>query len=158
MVALDQLVPQNHLVRKMEAILEFSFIYDEVKDVYSEVGRPSIDPFMLINLTFIQYTFGICSMRQTITEVETNLAYRWFLGFVVHNNVPHFSTFGKNYIRLFEDPGLFERIFYRILEEAREKKLISTEHIFIDSTHVKASTNKHKLEKKVVKISHLLFT
>ena len=66
MVALDQLVPQEHLVRKMEAALDFSFIYDLVKDVYSEVGRPSIDPVILIKLSFIQYTFGIRSMRQTI--------------------------------------------------------------------------------------------
>jgi transposase len=81
MVALDQLVPQDHLVRKMEAAIDFSFIYDVVKDVYSEVGRPSIDPVILIKLTFVQYTFGIRSMRQTIAEVETNLVYRWFLGY-----------------------------------------------------------------------------
>lgn len=63
MVALDQLVPLNHLVRKREATIDFSFIYDVVKDVYSEVGRPSIDPVILIKLTFIQYTFGIRSMH-----------------------------------------------------------------------------------------------
>ena len=91
MVTLDQLVPQDHLVRKMEAALDFSFIYDLVKDVYSESGRPSIDPVILIKLTFIQYTFGIRSMRQTIAEVETNLAYRWFLGYGFHDKVPHFS-------------------------------------------------------------------
>jgi hypothetical protein len=88
MVALDQLVPQEHLVRKMEAVLDFSFNYDLVKDVYSEVGRPSIDPVILIKLTFIQYTFGIRSMRQTISEGETNMAYRWFLGYGFHDKVP----------------------------------------------------------------------
>jgi len=78
MIALDGLVPANHLVRKIEAVIDFSFIYDLVKDVYSEVGRPSIDPVILIKLTFIQYTFGILSMRQTIEELKTNMAYRWF--------------------------------------------------------------------------------
>jgi transposase len=151
MVALDQLVPQEHLVRKMESALDFSFIYDLVKDVYSEVGRPSIDPVILIKLTFIQYTFGIRSMRQTIAEIETNMAYRWFLGYGFHDKVPHFSTFGKNYERRFKDTDLFEQIFYRILKTAAEKKFISAEHIFIDSTHVKASANKHKFEKKVVR-------
>ena len=68
MVALDQLVPQEHLVRKMESALDFSFIYDLVKDVCSEVGRPSVDPVILIKLTFIQYTFGIRSLRQTIAK------------------------------------------------------------------------------------------
>lgn len=150
-VTLDQLVPPNHLVRKMEAALDFSFIYELVKDLYSEVGRPSIDPVVLIKLTIIQYTFGIRSMRKTIEEVETNLAYRWFLGFGFHDKVPHFSTFGKNYERRFKDTDLFEQIFYRILKNASEKKLISSEHVFVDSTHVKASANKRKFEKKVVR-------
>lgn len=75
----------------------------------------------------------------------------WFLGFGFYDKVPHFSTFGKNYERLFKDTDLFEQIFYRILKEASDKKLISSEHIFIDSTHVKASANKRKFEKKVVR-------
>ncbi|MCM3068654.1 transposase, partial [Priestia flexa] len=79
MITLNQLVPASHLVRKIEAALDFSFIYDLVKDMYSEIGRPSIDPVILIKLTFLQYTFGIRSMRQTIEQVETNMAYRWFL-------------------------------------------------------------------------------
>jgi transposase len=152
MIALDQLVPANHLVRKMEAALDFSFIYSLVQDMYStERGRPSIDPVVLIKMVFIQYTFGIRSMRQTIEEIKTNMAYRWFLGYGFYDTVPHFSTFGKNYERRFEDTGLFEQIFYRILNEAAEKKLISSDHVFIDSTHVKASANKNKFEKKVVR-------
>jgi transposase len=151
MVALDELVPADHLVRKIEAAINFSFIYDLVKDKYSEKGRPSIDPVILIKLTFIQYTFGIRSMRQTIEELKTNMAYRWFLGYGFHDKVPHFSTFGKNYERRFKDSDLFEQIFYRILKTAAEKNLISTEHVFVDSTHVKASANKRKFEKKVVR-------
>ena len=99
MIALDQLVPANHLIRKIEAAIDFSFIYDLVKVIYSEVGRPSIDPVILIKLTLIQYTFGIRSIRKTIEEIETNMAYRWFLGYGFHNKVPHFSSFGKNYER-----------------------------------------------------------
>jgi transposase len=151
MITLDQLVPPNHLVRKMEAAIDFTFIYDLVKDMYSEVGRPSIDPVILVKLTFIQYTFGIRSMRKTIEEVETNMAYRWFLGYGFHDKVPHFSTFGKNYERRFKDTDLFEQIFYRILMTAANKKLISAEHVFVDSTHVKASANKRKFEKKIVR-------
>jgi transposase len=89
MITIDQLVPPNHLVRKMEAAIDFTFIYDLVKEMYSEVGRPSIDPVILVKLTFIQYTFGIRSMRKTIEEVETNMAYRWFLGYGFHDKVPH---------------------------------------------------------------------
>lgn len=152
MITLEQLVPENHLVRKVEAAIDFSFIYPLVEGMYStERGRPSIDPVILIKMTFIQYMFGIRSMRKTIEEIETNLAYRWFLGYGFYDKVPHFSTFGKNYERRFKDTDLFEQIFYRILKEASDKKLISAEHVFIDSTHVKASANKRKFEKKVVR-------
>lgn len=151
MIALDQLVPADHLVRKMEATIDFSFIYPMVEDLYStERGRSSIDPVILVKMAFIQYTFGIRSMRQTIKEIETNMAYRWFLGFGFYDKVPHFSTFGKNYERRFEETDIFEQIFYRILEEAADKKLLRNEHVFIDSTHVKANANKNKFEKKVV--------
>ncbi|QCJ43349.1 IS1182 family transposase [Bacillus sp. S3] len=152
MITLEQLVPVNHLVRKVEAAIDFSFIYPLVQEMYSaERGRPSIDPVVLIKMAFIQYMFGIRSMRKTIEEIETNLAYRWFLGYGFHDKVPHFSTFGKNYERRFKDTDLFEQIFYRILKQAAEKKLVSSEHVFIDSTHVKASANKRKFEKKVVR-------
>jgi len=151
MITIDQVVPQDHLVRKLEAAIDFSFIYPLVEKLYSTLGRPSIDPVVLIKMTFIQYVFGIRSMRQTIKEIETNVAYRWFLGFGFHTNVPHFSTFGKNYERRFKDTDLFEQIFYRILKEITDKDLLSADHVFIDSTHVKASANKRKFEKKVVR-------
>jgi transposase len=93
MIALEQLVPANLLMHKLEASIDFSFIYPLVQDMYSyERGRPSIDPVILIKMTFIQYTFGIRSMRRTFEEIETNLAYRWFLGFGFYDKVPHFST------------------------------------------------------------------
>jgi transposase len=108
-IAIDQLVPEEHLVRKIEAAIDFSFIYPLVENLYSTLGRPSIDPVVLIKMTFIQYVFGIRSMRQTIKEIETNVAYRWFLGFGFYTEVPHFSTFGKNYERRFKETDLFEQ-------------------------------------------------
>lgn len=120
MVTLEQFVPKNHLVRKIEAAIDFPFIYPLVQDMYSlDRGRPSIDPVVLIKMTFIQYMFGIRSMRKTIEDLETNLAYRWFLGFGFHDKVPHFSTFGKNYDLRFKDTDLFEQIFYRIFNHLR---------------------------------------
>jgi len=150
-LTIDQLVPQDHLVRKLEAAIDFSFIYPLVENLYSSLGRPSIDPVVLFKMTFIQYVFGIRSMRQTIKEIETNMAYRWFLGFGFHTEVPHFSTFGKNYARRFQDTDVFEQIFYRILKEIMKKGLLHADHVFIDSTHVKASANKRKYDKKVVR-------
>ena len=150
-LSIDQLVPEDHLVRKLEKAIDFSFIYPLVEKLYSGVGRPSIDPVVLFKMVFIQYIFGIRSMRQTIKEIETNMAYRWFLGFGFYTEVPHFSTFGKNYVRRYHDSDVFEEIFYHILKEITDKGLLSADHVFIDSTHVKASANKRKYDKKVVR-------
>ncbi|MFL8939364.1 transposase, partial [Rossellomorea oryzaecorticis] len=125
MVALDELVPEDHLVRKVEQAIDFEFIYDLVEDKYClDNGRPGIDPVVLIKMVFTQYLFGIRSMRQTIKEIETNVAYRWFIGYSFKEKIPHFSTFGKNYARRFHDTDLFEQIFYRILKEAMTKGLV----------------------------------
>ena len=114
--SLEELVPEDHLVRKLENAIDWSFIYELVKDSYCEDnGRPSLDPVILIKLAVIQFMFGIRSMRQTIQEIKVNMAYRWFLGLGLHDSVPHFSTFGKNYMRRFQNTDLFERIFQRIL-------------------------------------------
>ena len=150
-VSLDELVPSDHLVRKIEKAIDFTFIYDLVKDKYSEDnGRPSIDPVVLIKIVFIQYLFGIKSMRQTIKELETNVAYRWFIGYDFTQPVPHFSTFGKNYARRFQDTDLFETIFAHILGEALKHRFVNSSVMFIDSTHVKANANKKKYRKTIV--------
>ena len=145
-ISLEDLVPANHLVRKLDAAMDFSFIYDEVKDLYKPYGRESIDPVVLIKITFIQYIFGIPSMRRTIEEIEVNFAYRWFLGYGMNEKIPHFSTFGKNYSRRFEGTDIFEKIFKRILEEAYRCNLIKDEQVFIDGSHIKASANTHKYQ------------
>jgi transposase len=151
MLTIDQLVPEEHLVRKLESAIDFSFIYPLVENLYSGLGRPSIDPVVLFKMIFIQYIFEIRSMRQTIKEIETNMAYRWFLGFGFYTEVPHFSTFGKNYERRYHETGVFEDIFYHILKEIMDRGLLSVDHLFVDSTHVKASANKRKYDKKVVR-------
>lgn len=150
-VCIDQLVPEDHILRKIDAAVDFDFIYDLVEDKYSEDnGRPSIDPVMLIKIPIIQYLFGIKSMRQTIKEIEVNVAYRWFLGLGFYDKVPHFSTFGKNYKRRFEGTDLFEQIFTNILMQCMKQGLVDTDTMFVDSTHVKAAANRHKRKKIVV--------
>lgn len=144
LICLEDLVPQDHLVRKLEYAIDFNFIYDEVKDLYGDVGRGSIDPVSLIKIVLVQYMFGIRSMRQTIKEIEVNFAYRWFCGFGLTGSVPHFSTFGKNYVRRFKDNDIFEKIFNRILSEAVENGFVDTKAIYMDSTHIKANANRKK--------------
>ena len=151
MVSLEDLVPKEHLVRKLEAAIDWSFIYEFVEPLYSEDnGRPSLDPVTLIKLPILQYMFGIRSMRRTVQEAEENNAYRWFLGLGMQDKAPHFTTFSKNYTRRFQDTDLFEQIFQRILKECVEAGLVDPSVVFVDSTHVKARANGKKYEDKIV--------
>ena len=157
-VSVEQLVPENHLLRKIEAAIDWNFIYEMVEDKYSaDNGRPSISPVTLIKIPFIQYLYGIRSMRQTIKEIEVNVAYRWFLGLGFTDKVPHFTTFGKNYTRRFKDTDIFEQIFTRILEECIKHKLVDPKEIFIDATHVKACANGKKSVTETVKKEALFY-
>lgn len=149
-LSLDDLVPEDHLVRKLENAIDWDFIYELVEDKYSQDnGRPSVDPVTLIKLPVLQYMFGIRSMRQTIKEADVNMAYRWFLGLGIHDPVPHFSTFGKNYTRRFKGTDLFEQIFQRILSECFKAGMVDPSVVFVDSTHVKARANGKKYHDEI---------
>lgn len=153
MVCIEDLVPKDHILRDIDKAIDFSFIYGEVKDLYSaDTGRPSIDPVVLFKIVLIQYTFGIRSMRQTIKEIEVNNAYRWFLGYDLLEPIPHFSTFGKNYSRRFAGTDIFEKIFTHILEEAVKAGFVDASAVFIDATHIKANANNKKYVNELVKL------
>ena len=149
MLCMDDMVPQNHMLRLIDKAIDWTFIYELVEEKYCpDNGRPSMDPVMLIKIPFIQYLYGIKSMRQTIKEIEVNVAYRGCLGLDMLDPGPHFSTFGKNYTRRFKDTDLFEQIFAKILEDCMKFKLVDTDQIFVDSTHVKACANSKKMRKR----------
>ncbi len=117
-IDMEMLVLKDHLVRKIENTIDSEFIREKVKHLYSEdVGKPSIDPVVLFKMVIIQYVFGIKSMRQTVKEIEVNIAYRWFLGLDFTESVPHYSTFSKNYERRYKDSTIFEEIFKEIINQ-----------------------------------------
>ena len=158
MFCMEDLIPEDHLLRLIDKAIDWDFIYDLVEDKYChDNGRPSMDPVMLIKIPFIQYLYGIRSMRQTIKEIEVNVAYRWFLGLDMLDKVPHFSTFGKNYSRRFKDTDLFEQIFSHILEECYKFRLVDPTEVFVDATHVKARANGHKMRKRIAKQEALFY-
>jgi transposase len=149
-VCIEDLVPQDHLLRRVENALDFEFVRAKVKDLYSaDKGRPSVDPVTLIKLCVINYLYGYNSMRRTIRECEVNVAYRWFIGYDLTESIPHFTTFGKNYKRRFEGTDIFERIFMRVLTTAIENGLVDKNTVYIDGTHIKANANIHKNYKKL---------
>lgn len=152
MTTMEELVPKDSLFRKIDRYIDFTFIYDEVKDLYCENnGRPSIDPIVLFKLVFIQAIDGIKSMRQTCKKIKVDAEYRWFLGIPFGKDTPHFSTFSKNYERRFKDNDIFEKIFINIVNQAIKYNLIDGETFYTDSTHKKANANKNKYYDEIVK-------
>lgn len=159
LISLEDQVPPEHLVRKIEGAIDWSFIYELVEPLYSEAnGRPSLDPVMLIKLPVLQYMFGIRSMRRTVEEAATNAAYRWFLGVGWQEAVPHFSTFSKNYTRRFKETDLFEQIFAKILSACFAEKMVDPSVVFVDSTHVKARANGKKYHDEIAQEQALWYS
>ena len=148
---MEDLVPQDSLFRKIDKYIDFSFIYDEVKDLYCEDnGRPSIDPVVLFKLVFIEALDGLKSMRKTCEKIKVDAEYRWFLGIPFGYDTPHYSTFSQNYIRRFKGTDVFEKIFVNIVEQAIKYNLVGGTTFFTDSTHKKANANKKKFHTEVV--------
>ena len=152
MTTMEEIVPQDSLFRKIDKYIDFTFIYDEVKDLYCDNnGRPSIDPVVLFKIVFIQALDGIKSMRQTCKKIKVDAEYRWFLGIPFGKETPHFSTFSKNYERRFKDSDIFEKIFVNIVNQAIKYNLVDGTTFYTDSTHKKANANKNKYEDELVK-------
>jgi transposase len=148
-VDMESLVPQDHLLRKVDKVVDFTRIYDMVEHLYCEDnGRPAADPVILVKMALIQHLFGIPSMRRTVSEVEVNVAYRWFLHFNIDTAIPHFATVSYAFATRFPS-SIFEGIFSWILEEAVQKGFVKPQTVFIDATHVKASANKQKRRKEL---------
>lgn len=149
---IDELVPKDHLVRKIDECMNFKFIEDKVKDLYSPLGRQSIPPIVLFKLLMINKCFGINSMRKTCEECKVNLAYRWFLGLSIEDDIPNYSTWSKNYERRYKDSDIFNEIFEEVLRQAMEYGFIDMEAVFYDGTHQKANANNRKCTDEEVAI------
>ena len=143
-VDLESLVPKDHLLRKIDKVIDFNFVYNLVEHLYSkDTGRPAVDPVVLVKIVLIQHLFGIRSLRQTVKEIDMNIAYRWFLGYDLTTKIPHFATVSYAFTHRFPSE-VFEAIFSHILEEIVRRGYVDANTIFIDATHIKASANKKK--------------
>ncbi|MDR0854049.1 MAG: transposase, partial [Clostridiales Family XIII bacterium] len=138
LACLDSLVPEGHLLRKIDKAVDFDRVYDMVSYLYCEDnGRPSVDPVVLVKLVLLQHIYGIKSLRQTVKEADMNIAYRWFVGYGIDTPIPHFATISYAFANRFPSE-VFENIFTWILEEAMARGFVRPEMIFIDATHIKA--------------------
>ncbi|ETI59326.1 IS1182 family transposase [Marinomonas profundimaris] len=147
-VCIDELVPQDHLLRKIDRVIDFSFLHDLVKDFYCvDNGRPALDPTLMFKLLFLGYLYGVRSERQLIRDIQVNVAFRWFLGLGLTDKIPDASTLSQNRIRRFNDSDVYQHIFDEIVLQAKEKKLVSGAILYTDSTHLKANANKKHFKK-----------
>jgi transposase len=153
LVSIEALVPEKHLLRKIDSAVDFSFIHARVKHLYCEDnGRPALAPVVLFKLLLLGYLYGVRSERQLMREVEVNVAYRWFLGLRLRDKVPDASTLSQNRRRRFSESTIYQEIFDQIVELAVKKGLASGTVLYTDSTHLKANANKNKYDLAEVRV------
>ena len=138
-INLDRLVPEDHLLKRLESLVSFDFVRGITKDYYSHTGKPSIDPVVLVKMLLVGYLFDIRSERKLVEEISLNLAYRWYIGYDLDEEVPNHSIFSKARARF--GKKLFVDIFEKILVKCIELGLVSSEGMLIDSTIVRANAS-----------------
>ncbi len=139
---LEDQVPENHLLRLIDKHISFEFVRQQLKDSYSETGRPSIDPELLLRILLIGYLYGITSERKLVEELRMHLAWRWFTGLGFDQEIPHHSTFSKNRHRRFQESKLFEELFEQIVRQCMEVGLVQGKHLSVDGSFVEANAAK----------------
>jgi transposase len=150
-LTIEDFVPEKHLLRKIEATVDFSFIYDEVRDYYcADNGRPSTDPVQLIKYLLIGFLYNINSEREIEVEIQGSMPYRWFMGLNLDDKVPDHSTISQNRRRRFNGTDIYRRLFERVLAMCIEKGLADGKLILTDSTHIRANASRRSEVKVVV--------
>ena len=147
MVTLEGLVPKDHLLRRIDAVVDFGFIHELAAPYYcADNGRPALDPTLMFKALFVGYLFGIRSERRLVEEIRVNVAYRWFLRLKLTDEVFDASTLSQNRKRRFNGTDIAQTIFDRIVEQAMQHGLVEGRVIYTDSTHLKANANKNKYD------------
>ena len=128
----ESLVPQEHLLRKVDKAVDFRKLYEIVEPLYNgEEGRPSVDSVVLFKIVLVQHLDGIPSLRGTLRRAQTDIAYRWFLGYTLNEELPHFSTVSYNFRHRFTKETV-ERIFQWVLNEAGTEIMDAMKEMFRD--------------------------
>jgi transposase len=143
---LEQHIPSEHLLRRIDTFLDFVAIREHLKPYYSQIGRPSIDPELMIRMLLIGYCYGIHSERRLCEEVSMNLAYRWFCQLGLEDAVPDHSTFSKNRLGRFRDSGLLRMLFDTVVQRCTEEALVKGEGFAIDASLVRADVARQRSE------------
>src|SRR6201987_3230541 len=136
---LEDHIPENHLLRLGDEHISFEFVRRRLKDTYSDTGRPSIDPELLLRILLIGYLYGITSERKLVEELRMHLAWRWFTGLGFDQGIPHHSTFSKNRHGRFQESKLFEQLFEQVVRQCVEVGLVQGKNLSVDGSFVEAN-------------------
>src|SRR5271163_705589 len=139
---LDEVVPDDHLVREIAAVLDLSWVHAELTSYYPKIGRPSIDPVLMIRMLIVGYVFAIRSERALCREVQVNLAYRWFCGLGIEDKVPDHSVFSRARNERFRDHDIFRHMFERVVGACIAAGLVGGEGFAVDASLIEADANK----------------
>ena len=123
-VCLEKLVPPDHLVRKLDAVIDLSWVSRELAPYYSHTGRPSIDPELMLRMLIVGYVFAIRSERQLCSEVQVNMAYRWFCGLGLEDAIPDHSVFSRARHERFREAEVLRRLFEGVVGTCIERGLV----------------------------------
>jgi len=140
--SLEKHVPVEHLLRSIDRFVELGELRRELAAFYSPIGRPSIDPELMIRMLIVGYCFGIRSERRLCEEVHLNLAYRWFCRLGLDGDVPDHSTFSKNRHGRFRESDLLRRVFETVLQRCIGEGLVGGESFAVDASLIKADANR----------------
>src|SRR6188474_2520084 len=141
---LEDVVPADHRVREIAAVLDLSWLRSELAPHYSSMGRPSIDPVLMIRMLILGYVFAIRSERLLCREVQVNLAYRWFCGLSIEDKIPDHSAFSRARNERFRDSDIFRRVFERVVEACIAAGLVGGEGFAVDASLIAADANKQR--------------
>ena len=139
---LEDHIPESHLLRLIDKHISLAFVRERLKDSYSDTGRPSIDPELLLRILLIGYLYGITSERRLVEELGMHLAWRWFTGLGFDQEIPHHSTFSKNRHGRFQESKLFEELFAEIVKQCVHVGLVRGDHLSVDGSFVEANAAK----------------
>ena len=140
---IEDQVPENHLLRLIDRHVSFDFVRDKLRDCYSETGRPSIDPEVLLRVLLLGYLYGVTSERKLLEELRMHLAWRWFTGLGFDQEIPHHSTFSKNRHGRFQESNLFQELFERIVEQCIQAGLVQGAQMSVDGSFIQADADHH---------------
>lgn len=141
---LDEVVPSDHLVRQIVGVLDLSWVHKELAPYYSHTGRPSIDPVLMIRMLIVGYVFAIRSERQLCSEVQVNLAYRWFCKLGIEDKIPDHSVFCRARHERFRESNALRRVFEGVVAMCIAAGLVGGEAFSVDASLIKADVDKKK--------------